>query len=51
MNELNMLEGVQSWSLASMYRVLGWTQSEIEVYLVNVRNAIKNRSVHAYYKM
>ncbi|KAI9848010.1 MAG: hypothetical protein M1838_000656 [Thelocarpon superellum] len=50
-NELNMLQGLQGLSLASMYRVLGWTQNEIEVYLINVRKALSDREVHGYYKV
>ena len=49
--ELNMLDGVQGFSLASLHRVMGWSQNEIEVYLINVRKAISDRSVHGYYKV
>lgn len=49
--ELNLLDGVQAMSLASLHRGLGWSQNEIEVYLINVRKAISDRNVHAYYKV
>ncbi|KAI9673987.1 MAG: hypothetical protein M1817_002193 [Caeruleum heppii] len=48
--EVNMLDGIQAFSLASFYRVFGWSKSEIEVYLVNVRKALSDRNVHAYHK-
>lgn len=51
MSELNLLDGVQAFSLAHLHRVFGWTRDEIEVYLINVRKAISDRSVHAYYKV
>lgn len=50
--EANWLEGLSGFS----YRLfgpdgLGWTQNEIEVFLVDVRKCIKDRNVHAYQKM
>ncbi|KAF1976984.1 putative Trans-aconitate 2-methyltransferase [Bimuria novae-zelandiae CBS 107.79] len=50
-NELNHLDGVQAWSLQLFTRGLGWTKDEIEVYLVHVRKAISDRSVHGYHKI
>ena len=49
--EQAFLDGLQGFSLALFDRALGWTQNEIEVYLVNVRKAISDRSVHAYHKV
>ncbi|KAI9788558.1 MAG: hypothetical protein M1816_006807 [Peltula sp. TS41687] len=51
MCELDLLDGLQGFSLALLHRGLGWTKDEIEVYLVNVRKAIRDRNVHAYLKM
>lgn len=50
-HERNLLDGLQGLSLAFFHRGLGWTKDEIEVYLVNVRKALQDRSVHAYQKM
>lgn len=50
-HERSLLDGLQGFSLAYFSRVLGWTKEEIEVYLVKVRQAIADRSVHAYHKM
>jgi len=50
-NETNLLDGVQAWSLQLFTRGLHWTKDEIEVYLVHVRKALSDRSVHAYHKM
>lgn len=50
--EANWLEGLSAFS----YKLLGpdglgWSQNEIEVFLVDVRKCIKDRTVHAYQKM
>jgi hypothetical protein len=50
-NESNYLDGIQAWSLQLFTRGLNWTKDEIEVYLVHVRRAISDRSVHGYNKM
>jgi hypothetical protein len=49
--EDSLLGGLQGFSLALFNRAFGWSQGEIEVYLVNVRRAISDRNVHAYHKM
>jgi ubiquinone/menaquinone biosynthesis C-methylase UbiE len=51
MSEQNWLAGVQAFTLAYFSRILEWTKEEIEVYLVNVRKAISDRSVHIYHKV
>ena len=51
LHETHLLNGLQGFSLATFSRGLNWTVEEIEVYLVNVRKAISNRSVHAYHKV
>ena len=51
LNETHLRDGVQAFSLAAFNRGLNWTKDEIEVYLVNVRKSISDRSVHAYHKM
>jgi metalloendopeptidase OMA1, mitochondrial len=50
--EVNWLDGLSAFS----YKLfgsegLGWTRNELEVFLVDVRNCIKDRNVHAYQKM
>ncbi|KAH0551063.1 hypothetical protein GP486_007587 [Trichoglossum hirsutum] len=49
-NEMNWLDGIQAFTLGAFHRALGWSQEEIEAYLVNVRRAIQDRSVHGYHK-
>ncbi|KAF2144413.1 uncharacterized protein K452DRAFT_316415 [Aplosporella prunicola CBS 121167] len=50
-SESSLLQGLQGFSLAWFHRGLGWTKEEIEVYLVQVRKAISDRSIHAYHKV
>ncbi|KAH0542951.1 hypothetical protein FGG08_002720 [Glutinoglossum americanum] len=49
-NELNWLDGIQAFTLGAFHHAFGWSRDEIEAYLVNVRRAIQDRSVHAYHK-
>lgn len=44
----NLDFGLQGLSLALLSRVEGWKPEEIEVFLVNVRKALFDPSVHAY---
>ncbi|KAJ5612998.1 hypothetical protein N7510_006192, partial [Penicillium lagena] len=46
-SESNWLEALSGWSYKP-FIALGWSKPEIEVFLVDVRKSIQNRSVHAY---
>lgn len=46
-SETNWLEGLAGWSYKP-FLALGWSKNEIEVFLVDVRKCIQDRSVHAY---
>jgi trans-aconitate methyltransferase len=43
--------GVQGFALALFTRYLGWTKDELEVYLVEVRQSLQDKTVHAYHKL
>lgn len=47
-NFSSALEGV---CMALLTRVHGWTRDEVDVFLVNVRKDLKNRSYHAYFPL
>ncbi|KAI9781178.1 MAG: hypothetical protein M1839_006286 [Geoglossum umbratile] len=49
-SEENLLSGIQGFTLAAFHHAFRWSRDEIEAYLVNVRRAIQDRSVHAYHK-
>ncbi|KAF3480994.1 uncharacterized protein GIQ15_06341 [Arthroderma uncinatum] len=46
-NERNWLDALSGWSYKPFFG-MGWSTEEIEVFLVNVRKSIQDRSVHAY---
>lgn len=47
----SLTAGVQGFALALFTRYMGWTKDELEVYLVDVRQSLQDRSVHAYQKL
>jgi SAM-dependent methyltransferase len=50
--ERQILLGVAGWSYKPLGdRGLGWTRERTEVFLIDVRKAMKNRYVHAYNKL
>ncbi|KAK1449799.1 hypothetical protein CMEL01_07135 [Colletotrichum melonis] len=44
----NFMEGLEGWSLAAFTRALNWTKEEVQVFLIQVRNELKDRRIHAY---
>ncbi|TLD15993.1 uncharacterized protein PgNI_01902 [Pyricularia grisea] len=47
----NIMQGLQALSLALYTRALNWTAEELEVFLVDVRRDLKNRNIHAYWRI
>ncbi|KAG0154688.1 hypothetical protein PDIDSM_256 [Penicillium digitatum] len=47
-NQCSLLMAVESYSLALFTRVLGWSNSETQVFLAGVRKDLKNPAVHTY---
>lgn len=47
----NMSVGLSGISLALFTRALGWEREAVEVFLVDVRKDIKDRSKHSYWPM
>ncbi|KAK2002256.1 methyltransferase domain-containing protein [Colletotrichum falcatum] len=45
----NMADGLEAFSMAALTRAHNWTPAEVNVLLVDVRNNIKDRGVHAYW--
>ena len=45
----NNLQGLQGWSMAPLTRGLGWSSEDVEVFMIEVRNDLKNRKIHAYW--
>jgi len=44
----NLLEVAQGITMNVFTKVLGWAEAEVEVFLADVRAALKNRNIHAY---
>ena len=47
-NEVNVLEGIGTYSYALFSRYLGWTKQEIDALVANVRQEIKDTNHHLY---
>lgn len=47
-NRSMIYDGLQGISMGPFTRGLKWTPEEVEVYLVGVRKALMNSSVHSY---
>jgi trans-aconitate methyltransferase len=48
---LNLLEGLEGFSLVLFTDILKWSKEELEVFLVDVRNDIGNRNIHAFWNL
>ena len=44
----NIMEGMEGFSLSLLSKELGWTKEEIDVFLIDVRRDLRDRSIHAY---
>ncbi|RMJ22615.1 Methyltransferase [Aspergillus sp. HF37] len=49
-NQVNVLEGLEAYTLASLTRVLGWDMQEVETFFAGVRKELVDRSLHVYVK-
>lgn len=50
-NALYLLEGLEGMALFILKNVLGWKYEEIQVYVANMRKAIKDPKNHGYYEI
>lgn len=46
-----LLQGVSGMSLRMFNRAFGWSQAEIELFLVDVRRDTRNINYHTYYDL
>jgi hypothetical protein len=47
----NLLQGLGAMSYRMFSKAYGWSATETEVYLVNVRNDTRNMKYHQYYDL
>lgn len=45
---LECYQGIEGWIIALFTRLLGWKLEEVQLFLAEVREGFKDRSVHAY---
>jgi metalloendopeptidase OMA1, mitochondrial len=45
------LDSLPAFTYRSFHAAFGWNQMETEMYLINVKKAIKNQNTHAYQKV
>ncbi|KAG8627334.1 hypothetical protein KVT40_004817 [Elsinoe batatas] len=50
-NQVNILDGLEGFCLALLTRGLGWRKEEVDVFVANVSNDIKDKKIHGYYPM
>lgn len=49
--QVNLIEGMEAYSLALMTRVLGWRSEEVAIFLADVRKELLDRKIHMYGKL
>lgn len=50
-NLVQLMEGVEGYSLALFTRVMQWTPEEVQALLGEVRRDIENKDIHAQNEM
>lgn len=48
-NNENVRMGLEGYTMAPFTRALGWTAIEVNVFLIDVREDLDDRSIHAYW--
>jgi hypothetical protein len=47
-NRINWEQGIEGWSLYLLTTLEGWSMEEVQVYLALMRQALRDRRIHAY---
>lgn len=50
-HQVNMLEAMESYSMALFTRILGWSANEAKIFFTGVRTELTDRSLHLYGKI
>jgi hypothetical protein len=51
MSEENWHAGLSAFTMGLFSRILNWSKTEIEVFLVHIRKCLSDKKVHAYHKI
>jgi hypothetical protein len=49
--ERNWVEGIEGWVMALYTRLLGWTYAEVQAFVKDIKEVIKNRKNHFYHEV
>jgi hypothetical protein len=47
----NLGGGLEALSVGLFTRVLGWSKEELDVFLAQVRNELKDTKIHSYFEV
>ncbi|KAI9821132.1 MAG: hypothetical protein M1827_003866 [Pycnora praestabilis] len=47
-NQLNWEEGLEGWSMALLTRVMGWSYTEVQSWMAQVKTALRDHRHHAF---
>ncbi|KAH1415787.1 hypothetical protein KXX16_008907 [Aspergillus fumigatus] len=47
-NRLQWEEGIEGWTMMLLTKFLGWSREEVDLYLMEMRQALRNPKIHAY---
>ncbi len=50
-NRLHWEQGIEGWCVFLLTNYLGWSKTEVDIYLAKMRNMLRDRKVHAYQDM
>lgn len=48
---VNLLDGLQGFTMALFTRVLGWSVEQVELLLVDIRKDVQSKKIHTYWVM
>lgn len=48
--QVNALEGMETYTLGLFTRALGWSAEEVRIFLAGAREELTNRKLHLYCK-
>ena len=50
-NLLHCTQGAEGWGLLLLTKIMGWSVEEAQVFIAKFRTGLKDRSVHAYFRV
>ncbi|KAG2411991.1 hypothetical protein HFD88_009547 [Aspergillus terreus] len=50
-NLVHCEQGIEGWAMALLTRVMGWTYTEVQVFLAKMRKGLRDPNTHAYFRV